>query len=107
VSPTSRTITSEQVKAVIVDACSQSNHLLHILRELQQQFLHISDDAVRKVAAHLCLPASEIESGNRVLFLQFLQISTRSLQQPAQQLHQLRIQSGMRKPAASALWSNA
>jgi len=45
-----------------VDACSQSNHLLHILHELQQQFLHSSDEAVRKVAAHLGLPVSQIES---------------------------------------------
>lgn len=61
-SPTSRTITSEQVKAAIVDACSQSNHLLHILHALQQQFLHIPDEIVREVAAHLGLPVSQIES---------------------------------------------
>lgn len=61
-SPTSRTITSEQVKAAIVDACSQSNHLLHVLHALQQQFLHISDEIVREVAAHLGLPVSQIES---------------------------------------------
>jgi len=55
-------VTSEQVNAVIVDACSQSNHLLHILHELQQRLLHISDEAVRKVAAHLGLPVSQVES---------------------------------------------
>ncbi len=61
-SPTSRTVTSEQVNAVVVDACSQSSHLLHILHELQQRFLHISDEAVCKVAAHLGLPVSQVES---------------------------------------------
>jgi hypothetical protein len=33
--PSSRTIISGQVKAVIVDACSQSNYLLHILHKLE------------------------------------------------------------------------
>jgi [NiFe] hydrogenase diaphorase moiety large subunit len=74
-SPTNRTVTSEQVNAVIVDACSQSSHLLHILHELQQRFLHISDEAARKVAAHLGLPVSQVESA--VEFYSFFYKSTR------------------------------
>ena len=61
-SPPNRTVTAEQVNAVIADAYSQSNHLLHILHALQQRFLHISHEAVREVASHLGLPISQVES---------------------------------------------
>src|SRR5450756_2067101 len=61
-SPPIRTVTAEQVNAVIADAYSQSNHLLHILYALQQRFLHISHEAVREVASHLGLPISQVES---------------------------------------------
>jgi len=57
-----RTVTAEQINAVIADAYSQSNHLLHILYALQQQFLHISHEAVCKIASHLGLPISQVES---------------------------------------------
>ena len=74
-SPTNRTDATEQVNEVIVDACSQSSHLLHVLHELQQRFLHISDDAVRKVAVHLDLPVSQVESA--VEFYSFFSKSPR------------------------------
>jgi [NiFe] hydrogenase diaphorase moiety large subunit len=60
--PPNRIITATQVKAVIAEACSQSNHLLHILHALQQKFLHIPHEAVREVASHLGLPISQVES---------------------------------------------
>ena len=60
--PPDRTITATQVKAVIAEACLQSNHLLHILFALQQRFLHIPHEAVSEVASHLGLPISQVES---------------------------------------------
>jgi [NiFe] hydrogenase diaphorase moiety large subunit len=61
-SPTERKVISEQLDKVVADACSKPNHLLHILHELQQRFLHISPEAVSKVASFLGLPASQVES---------------------------------------------
>jgi [NiFe] hydrogenase diaphorase moiety large subunit len=61
-SPAIRTTTSEQLSAVIADACSKSSHLLHVLHELQNRFLHIPPEAVVKVASFLALPPSQVES---------------------------------------------
>ena len=61
-SPPNRTDTAEHINAVIADACSQSEHLLHILYALQQRFLHIPPEAVREVASHYGLPISQVRS---------------------------------------------
>jgi [NiFe] hydrogenase diaphorase moiety large subunit len=61
-SPPNRTDTAEHITAVIADAYSQSEHLLHILYVLQQRFLHIPPEAVREVAAHFGLPISQVRS---------------------------------------------
>lgn len=61
-SPANRTVTAEQVNAVIADACAQFHRLLNILYALQQRFLHISHEAVREAVSHLGLPASPVES---------------------------------------------
>jgi [NiFe] hydrogenase diaphorase moiety large subunit len=61
-SPPNRTDTAEHITAVIADAYSQSEHLLHILYALQQRFLHIPPEAVREVAAHFGLPFSQVQS---------------------------------------------
>ena len=54
--------TTGQLRSVISKAYAESPHLLHVLHALQQQFLHISDEAVREVAAHLDLPPSQVEA---------------------------------------------
>jgi [NiFe] hydrogenase diaphorase moiety large subunit len=54
--------TTEQLRAAITEAASQSPHLLHVLFAVQQQFLHISREAVCEVAAQLSLPISHVES---------------------------------------------
>ena len=61
-SPPNRTDTAKHIKAVIADAYSQSEHLLHILYALQQRFLHIPPEAVREVASHFGLPISQVRS---------------------------------------------
>jgi [NiFe] hydrogenase diaphorase moiety large subunit len=55
-------MTDEQLKTIVADACSQSDHLLHVLYALQRQLLHIPREAVREVAAQLVLPVSQVES---------------------------------------------
>ncbi len=52
------------LRSAIAEACAESPHLLHVLHALQQQFLHISDEAVREVAAHLDLPLSQVDAVN-------------------------------------------
>ncbi len=47
---------------VIAGACAESPRLLHVLHALQQQFLYISDEAAREVAAHLGVPLSQVEA---------------------------------------------
>jgi [NiFe] hydrogenase diaphorase moiety large subunit len=49
------------LRSIIAEAYAESPHLLHVLYELQRQFLHISDEAVREVAAHLDLPPSQVD----------------------------------------------
>ena len=61
-SPPNRTDTAKHINAVIADAYSQSEHLLHILYALQQRFLHIPPEAVREVASHYGLPISQVRS---------------------------------------------
>jgi [NiFe] hydrogenase diaphorase moiety large subunit len=61
-SPPNRTDTAEHIKAVIADAHSQCEHLLHILYALQQRLLHIPPEAVREVASHFGLPVSQVRS---------------------------------------------
>ncbi|MGA8864531.1 MAG: NADH-ubiquinone oxidoreductase-F iron-sulfur binding region domain-containing protein [Gallionella sp.] len=41
---------------------AKSDHLLNILHELQQRFLHISPEAVSSVASHFGVPISQVES---------------------------------------------
>ena len=60
--PAIRIATSEQLSAVIANACSKSSHLLHVLHELQHRFLHIPPEAVVKVASFLALPTCQVES---------------------------------------------
>jgi len=74
-SPPNQTVVSEQLKTAIAAACSQSNHLLHILYVLQQKFLHVSDEAVYGVAAHLGVPISQVVSV--VEFYSFFHKTTR------------------------------
>src|SRR5450759_4169122 len=50
------------LRSVIAGAYAESPHLLHVLHALQQQFLHISDEAVHEVAAHLDLPLSQVDA---------------------------------------------
>jgi [NiFe] hydrogenase diaphorase moiety large subunit len=61
-SPPNRTDTAKHIDAVIADAYSQSEHLLHILYALQQRLLHIPPQAVRAVASHYGLPVSQVRS---------------------------------------------
>ncbi len=56
------TVTVEQMRAIVADACKQSRHLLHVLHLLQQRFLHISREAICEVAEHLGLPVGQVES---------------------------------------------
>ena len=57
-----RTVTDEQLDAIVADACTHSRHLLHVLYALQQRLLHIPHEAVRKVALRVGLPISQVES---------------------------------------------
>ena len=50
------------LRSVIALACAESPHLLHVLHALQQQFLHISDEALHEVAAHLDIPPSQVDA---------------------------------------------
>ncbi len=50
------------LRSIITEAYAESPHLLHVLYALQRQFLHISDEAVREVAAHLDLPHSQVDA---------------------------------------------
>jgi [NiFe] hydrogenase diaphorase moiety large subunit len=50
------------LRSAIAEACAESPHLLHVLHALQRQFLHISDEAVCEVAAHLNLPLSQVDA---------------------------------------------
>src|SRR3990172_12697572 len=50
------------LRSVIAGASAESPRLLHVLHALQQQFLHISDQAAREVAAHLGLPLSQVDA---------------------------------------------
>ncbi|MFZ5524979.1 MAG: NADH-ubiquinone oxidoreductase-F iron-sulfur binding region domain-containing protein [Pseudomonadota bacterium] len=54
--------TTGHLRSVIAGACAESPRLLHVLHALQQQFLHISDEAAREVAAHLGVPLSQVEA---------------------------------------------
>ena len=54
--------TTSLLRSVIAGACAESPRLLHVLHALQQQFLHISDEAAREVAAHLGLPLSQVDA---------------------------------------------
>ena len=51
---------AKQIHSAI--AQSRSAHLLHVLHALQQQFLHVSPDAVPEVASQLDVPISQVES---------------------------------------------
>jgi [NiFe] hydrogenase diaphorase moiety large subunit len=50
------------MRSAITLACAESPHLLHVLHALQQQFLHISDEALHLVAAHLEIPPSQVDA---------------------------------------------
>lgn len=50
------------LRPVISGACAESPHLLHVLHALQRQFLHISEEAIREVAAHLDIPPSQVDA---------------------------------------------
>ncbi|MGC2047532.1 MAG: NAD(P)H-dependent oxidoreductase subunit E, partial [Gallionella sp.] len=50
------------LRSVIALACAESRHLLHVLHALQQQFQHISDEAIHEVAAYLDIPISQVEA---------------------------------------------
>ena len=50
------------LRSAIALACAESPHLLHVLHALQQQFLHISDEALRLVAGHLDIPPSQVDA---------------------------------------------
>jgi [NiFe] hydrogenase diaphorase moiety large subunit len=54
--------TTGRLRSVIAGASAESPRLLHVLHALQQQFLHISDEAVREVATHLGVPLSQVEA---------------------------------------------
>ena len=54
--------TTGLIRPIIAKAYKESPHLLHVLYALQQQCLHISDEAVREVAAHLDLPPSQVDA---------------------------------------------
>lgn len=54
--------TTGLLRPVISVACAESPHLLHVLHALQRQFLHISAEAIREVAAHLDLPLSQVDA---------------------------------------------
>lgn len=50
------------LRSIIAEAYAESPYLLHVLYELQRQFLHISDEAACEVAVHLDLPRSQVDS---------------------------------------------
>jgi [NiFe] hydrogenase diaphorase moiety large subunit len=54
--------TTGPLRSVIALAYAESPHLLHVLHALQQQFLHISDQALREVATHLDIPPSQVDA---------------------------------------------
>jgi [NiFe] hydrogenase diaphorase moiety large subunit len=74
-SPPNRTDTAKHINAVTADACSQSEHLLHVLHALQQRLLHIPPEAVREVASHHDLPISQVQSA--VEFYSFFSVTPR------------------------------
>jgi len=53
---------SEQLCALVAATRAKSPHLLHVLYDLQQQYLHISAEAACEVARQLCLPVSQVRS---------------------------------------------
>lgn len=53
---------TDLLRSIISRVYAESPCLLHVLYALQRQFLHISDEAVREVAAHLDLPTSQVEA---------------------------------------------
>lgn len=53
---------TDLLRSIISRVYAESSHLLHVLYALQEQFLHISDEAVREVAAHLDLPPSQVDA---------------------------------------------
>ena len=53
---------TEQLNAIVADACMQSRHLLDVLHALQQKLLHIANETARAVSKHLALPVSQVES---------------------------------------------
>jgi len=68
-------IRTDSLRSVIALACAESRHLLHVLYALQRQFLHISDAALREVAAYLDIPISQVDAV--VEFYSFLHKSPR------------------------------
>jgi [NiFe] hydrogenase diaphorase moiety large subunit len=54
--------TTGLLRSFIAAVCAESPHLLHVLHAVQQQFLHISDQAAHEVAAHLDLPLSQVDA---------------------------------------------
>ena len=54
--------TTSLLRSFIAAACAESPHLLRVLHAVQQQFLHISDQAAHEVAAHLDLPYSQVDA---------------------------------------------
>ncbi|RFC37948.1 MAG: NAD(P)-dependent nickel-iron dehydrogenase flavin-containing subunit [Candidatus Nitrotoga sp. CP45] len=53
---------TDLLRSIISRVYAESPHLLHVLYVLQRQFLHISDEAIREVAAHLDLPTSQVDA---------------------------------------------
>ena len=53
---------TDLLRSVITRIYAESPYLLHVLYALQRKFLHISDEAVREVAAHLDLPTSQVDA---------------------------------------------
>lgn len=53
---------TDLLRSIISRVYAESPYLLHVLYVLQRQFLHISDEAVREVAAHLDLPTSQVDA---------------------------------------------
>lgn len=50
------------LRSAIALAYAETPHLLHVLHALQQQFLHISDEALHEVATHLDIPLSQVDA---------------------------------------------
>jgi [NiFe] hydrogenase diaphorase moiety large subunit len=68
-------IQAGSLRSAIALAFAESPHLLHVLHALQGQFLHISGEAVKEVAAHLDIPPSQVDAV--VEFYSFLHKSAR------------------------------